>query len=342
MYAPSCKVNVSALAPEAAESVTVWAELTGVAVAVKEALLVPAATRTAAGTVRAPELLARFTLSPPDGAAPFSATVQTSVADPNSELLPQLNEVSAGKMMIVPVPLRLIVVVSLLEELLVIVSCPASAPEVFGLNPTFSVMLWLGFRVCGPVNPETENPPPLITTEFTVTGAFPEEVSVTACVAAALTFTFPKAMLERLGVSCDTVAPNSKATDCDTPPALAVNVAVCADETAFTDAVKFALVAPGVTLTVEGTVTALLLRANATVAPPLPTAAVIATAHWSVADPIKESPEQLNPLRTGALTMLPAPLKLTVVVSPLSELLVMVSCPLTAPVVAGAKFTPRL
>ena len=115
--------------------VTVCAEETALAVAVKLALEAPAATVTEAGTVTAELLLARFTARPPLAAAAFSVTVQVSVAGPLIEPLAQVSPVNTGT----PVPVRLTAVELPVDELLVMVSVPEAAPAAVGSNCTVSV-----------------------------------------------------------------------------------------------------------------------------------------------------------------------------------------------------------
>ncbi len=93
-----------------------------------------AGTVTVAGTVTAVLLLERLTTNPPLGAAAFNVTVQASVPEPVMEPLPQVTALT-----VVPVPLRLTVVEAPLEELLVRVSEPETAPAVVGSNRTVSV-----------------------------------------------------------------------------------------------------------------------------------------------------------------------------------------------------------
>jgi len=111
--------------------------------------------------------------------------------------------------------------------------------------------------------PDTLNPVPLGVAELMVSGAVPEEVRVTDwgadCV---FTVTSPKLRLDVLIVS-----PGAFCSGANTPrlipkvwvapPAEAVSVAVCAVVTAVMAAVNPALVAPGDTVTVAGTRTAL-------------------------------------------------------------------------------------
>jgi hypothetical protein len=63
------------------------------------------------------------------------------------------------------------------------------------------------------------------------------------------------------------------------PPPLAVNVTVCVEENEDTVAAKLTLLAPGGTVKVAGSVTALLLLARLTANPPLAAAALKATVH---------------------------------------------------------------
>jgi hypothetical protein len=133
--APSCRAKVSVTLPAQAVSVTATPELTEDTVAVKLALVAPAATVTEAGTVTALLLLARLTAKPPVAAAVFRVTVQLSVPAPVIEPLVQLSPLSTGT----PVPLRPTTVEVPLEELLVNVSEPETAPAVAGSNCTVSV-----------------------------------------------------------------------------------------------------------------------------------------------------------------------------------------------------------
>jgi hypothetical protein len=131
----SCKAKVCdpliALAVNVADS----AEVTGETLAVKLALVAPAATVTVAGTRTNALLLARFTVNPPLGAAAFSVTVQLSVPAPIIVPLTQVRALSTGT----PVPLRLTAVDDPVMELLVRVNCPVAAPAVAGSNSTLSV-----------------------------------------------------------------------------------------------------------------------------------------------------------------------------------------------------------
>jgi hypothetical protein len=109
--------------------------LTAEAVAVKFALVAPAATVTLLGTVSEALLLASFTANPPLAAAAFNVTVQLSVPAPAIDPLAQPIPLSIGT----PVPLKLTILEVPEEELLVTVSVPATAPATDGSNCTVSV-----------------------------------------------------------------------------------------------------------------------------------------------------------------------------------------------------------
>jgi len=102
----------------------------------------------------------------------------------------------------VPVPLRATIAVLPLVELLVIVSCPVTAPAEVGKNCIWSVAVWDGFKVSGKLPPTMVKAAPLIEAELTVTAEVPVEVRVIDCVAVELTETLPKLRLEVLTVSC--------------------------------------------------------------------------------------------------------------------------------------------
>ena len=154
------------------------------------ALVAAAATVTDAGTTTALLPLARLTLIPPVGAAPESVTVQVSLPAPVMLAFWQERAFRDGATLM-PVPLRLTVVVGLVYELLVMPSCPVTAPAAVGLNCTASTMDWPALRVVGNVAPETEKPVPLTVAALIVTGAVPVELRVTEFVAAAFRDTFP-------------------------------------------------------------------------------------------------------------------------------------------------------
>ena len=186
--------------------------------------------------------------------------------------------------------------------------------------------------VMGKVPPERLKPDPVITAELTVTGTVPVEFRVTDCgVAAVFTVTLPKARLPALTVRVGTDADNWRAKVFDTLPAVADRVAVCAEVTAETVALNPALVAFAGIVTVEGTLTAGSALERLTVSPVPDGAALRLTRHESVPDPVMDVLLQVSPVSAGT----PVPLRVTAVLGLVEELLVNVSCPVTAPETVG-------
>jgi hypothetical protein len=116
----NCRAKLLEMLPALAVRVTAGAVATDKdeTVAVNPALVAFAATVTVFGTVTVVLLLDRPTVSPPLAAAAFSVTVQASVPAPVIDELLHESALNIG----VPVPLRLIAVVALVEELLVMSS----------------------------------------------------------------------------------------------------------------------------------------------------------------------------------------------------------------------------
>ncbi len=194
-----------------------------------------------------------------------------------------------------------------MEELLVIVNCPVTAPAVVGSNCTVSVAVWLGVKVSGKVAPETVKPVPITVAALTVTDAVPVEVKITDCVVGVFKFTSPKTRLVTLTLSVGVAVPNCKLKVSVTLPALALSVTAAPELTEEIVAVKLALVAPAATVTEAGTVTALLLLARFTVNPPPAAAAFSVTVQLSVPALDIDPLAQLSAVRTGT----PVPLRLT-------------------------------
>ena len=116
-------------------------------------------------------------------------------------------------------------------------------------------------------------------------------------------------------------------------PKVALSVAVCAVLTAATVAVKLALVAPATMTTEDGTVTAEEVLDRLTTWPPVGAGALRVTVQVSVAAFVSEALAQLRLLGIAN----PVPLKATVEVVPVEELLVKVNAPLAVPAVVGLK-----
>ena len=104
-------------------------------------------------------------------------------------------------------PLKLTEVVGFVDDVLLIVSAPVTAPDAVGANFTVSVNVCFGFNVTGKVDPDTVKPVPVIVAELTFTAAVPLDVSVTVCVGLDPTATLPKAKLPGLTVSRVEVVP---------------------------------------------------------------------------------------------------------------------------------------
>ena len=144
------------------------------------------------------------------GAVPDDVSVNGSVALEFMVTLPKDSEVvlavNCGVVAAVPVPESWIFVVAPLIELLLTVSCPVAVPVAVGSNCACTVTDWLGFSVTGKVAPATLNGGPLAVAALIVTGAVPVDVSVTDCVDAVLSGTFPKFTAAGLTVSCGAAA----------------------------------------------------------------------------------------------------------------------------------------
>ena len=294
------------------------------------------------GTVTEELLLDSLTVVPPLGAGAVSVIVQASVPDPVTVTLLHESAPSAAGTA-VPVPLSGITVVGLVEELLVIVSCPVAAPAVGGSNTTLKVAVWSGFNVIGNALPDIEKPAPVTAAPFMVTGAVPVEVRVTACGAAAVfTTTLPNDKLAALILSAGARAFSCRVKFFATLPAEAVTVAICPLVTAATLAVKPALVACAGTVTLPGTVTAELLLDKFTVSPPSAAGAVNATVHAVTPAPVMAPLLHVRPLNaTGLALAIPVPLR-SIRWVPVVELLAKVSWPVTVPAAAGLNWTFRL
>lgn len=151
-----------------------------------------------------------------------------------------------------------------MEELLLTVADPLTAPAVVGSKLTVSVALWLGCRVTGKLSPEMVKPAPETATPLMVTAAVPDAVSDRVCVVGVLRLTLPKDRLLVLRLSVAVAGLSCRAKVFVPPPAAAVSVAVWFEPTADAVAVKIALVAPAATVTEPGTLTELLLLESVT------------------------------------------------------------------------------
>ncbi len=223
-----------------------------------------------------------------------------------------------------PVPLRLIVSVPLVDELLVTVSCPVADPVVAGSNCTLSVTDWLGFNVIGKLDPDNEKPEPVTVAEFTVTAADPIELNVTDCVVGVYITTLPNEMLVALMLNTGLAALSCSAKLREPLPSVADSVAVCAVLTQPTVAVKLAPLPPAATLTDAGTTTDRLLLDKATLTPSIGAALLNVTVQTFVPDPVIDELVHERAINPGILTV-PVPLRLTTATGLLDALLLTVS-----------------
>jgi hypothetical protein len=130
----NCRAKVLETPLAVAVSVTDCADVTVETVVENPALAAFAGTVIDAGTWAAALLLERLTATPPDGAAAVRVTVQASVPAADMEPLLQLRPASDGMVLPVPVPLRAIVDVPPVDELLAMVTEPVTSPAALGLN----------------------------------------------------------------------------------------------------------------------------------------------------------------------------------------------------------------
>jgi hypothetical protein len=123
-------VTACEVLPVDAVRVAVCALETEATFAVNVALDAVAGTDTRPGTVTAPLLLARPTLTPPLGAEPDKLTVQESAIDPVMDVLVHFTPLTVG-VPVVPVPLRLSADVGVLLDK---VNCPVMELAEVGSN----------------------------------------------------------------------------------------------------------------------------------------------------------------------------------------------------------------
>ena len=118
---------------------------------VNVAVVAFAETVTETGRVSERLLLDSPTASPPTGAAPVSVTVHVDDVIPIREALAHETVFTVGA---TPVPVTANVAVAFVEEVLPMLSWPATAPAAVGSNFTVSAAVWPGLRVSGSVTPE--------------------------------------------------------------------------------------------------------------------------------------------------------------------------------------------
>lgn len=217
------------------------------------------------------------------------------------------------------------------EELLLIDNLPVREPVVVGSNVNVMFVACPGFSVRGRVIGDIENPVPVTVIELTITADVPLDVSVTTCVVGVFTTTLPKEMLVAFTLSAAAAALSCSETVREVLPVVAVRVADCVLVTELTFAVNAAVVAVAGTVTELGTFTAVLLLPSPTLTPPVGAEPDSLTVHESASDPVTDVLLQDTALTVGD-TVVPVPLRLTVAVDALLEI---VNFPVTELAVVG-------
>lgn len=154
--------------------------------------------------------------------------------------------------------------------------------------------------MAGKLPPETENPVPVIESDFIATATVPLAVTVTDFVTAVPTKTFPNGSEVALRLNAGTAAFSCKAKVRDVELELAANVAACDVLTEATLAVNDAADAPEATITLAGTVTALSLLDRVTLNPLDGAAELSDTVHAVEPAPVNELLPHENALIEGA------------------------------------------
>ena len=250
--------------PTVAVSVTLWSAVTAAAVAVNVAPVAPAATVTVDGTVTAVgALLVRVTVAPPLGAAVASVTVQVVAAEgASTEDAHCMPEIEIGARIVnawdLLDPATDAVRVALWSD----VTTPPVAVKVAVADPEVTVTAAGTIRIAGALLARDTLTPPLAAGLEIVTVQFVEPADVK------LVFVHCSDVIV---VATDTVSP----VETFALPTVAVKVTLWSEVTVAAVAVNVALVAPGATVAVAGTVRAegaLLVKVTEV---PAPEAAVV-------------------------------------------------------------------
>ena len=197
----------------------------------------------------------------------------------------------------------------------------------------------------GKLPPDTVKPVPEIESELMLTATLPLEVNVTDFVTAVPTDTFPNASDAVLRLRAGTAAFKLIAKLLEEAFAVAVRAAVCVVLTEDTFAVNEAVEAPAATLTLVGTVTALVLLESAMLWPVESAAMLSETVQLVDPVPVNELLPHVRELMEGAMVE-EDPLSLMdviLVVDPCEAVRVTLCDVLTAATVAvnGALFAPE-
>jgi hypothetical protein len=300
----------------------------------------------------APVIAAEFTVT---GEVPVEVSVNDCVVGDFTVTLPKfscpaLND-NCGLVAAVLVPLKVTTGVAPVEELLLIVIAPLAGPTTVGSNWTCNVTDCDGFSVIGRATPPTKvKPVPVIAAEFTVTGDVPVDVNVTDCVVGEPTVTLPKLKLAVLTDNCgltSAVLVPLKVTAA-VPPVeesllivispLAGPVAVGSNWTcSVTDCVGLSVTGKLLPMIVKP---APVIAAEFTVTGEVPVEVSVSdcvVGEFTVTLP-KFSRATLTD-NCGLAAAVLVPLKVTAVVPPVEELLLIVISPLAGPVAVGSNWT---
>jgi hypothetical protein len=297
----------------------------------------------------APVIVAEFAVT---GVVPVEVKVKDCVVAVFTVTLPKLRlpalTVNCG-FAAVPVPLKATEAVLPLEELLVIAIWPLAVPVAVGSNWTWSVTDCVGFSVTGKLAATIVKPAPVMAAELTVTGDVPVDVRVNDCVVAVFTVTLPKLRLVALTVNCGFVAavPVPLRVTAVVPPVdellliviwpLAEPVAVGRNCTCSVTAWVGFSVTGRLPLTIVKP--APVIAAEFTVTGDVP---IEVNVNDFVAEEFTVTLPKLNEVALNdncGVVAAPVPLRDTVVVLPLTELLLIVRLPAADPVAVGANFT---
>lgn len=174
-----------------------------------------------------------------------------------------------------------------------------------------------------------------------MTAALPVDFNVTALVAIVFSTTRPKETLVVLRLRVGVDGPSCRLKVFETPPEVAVKVAVWAELTVATVAVNPMLDESASTVTTAGTVTAALLLERFTLTPSLATFEVSDTVQASVPAPVIDPLLQESAFSVGVPCATPVPLRPISAVALTDESLTIINWPATAPVLAGSNCTFR-
>jgi hypothetical protein len=291
------------------------------------------------------------------GDVPVDVSVKDCVVAAFTVVLPKLRlaalTVNCGLVAAVLVPPKATTAVLPVEESLVIVTWPVALPVVVGLNCTCIVADSVGLSFTGKLPPMIVKSAPVTAAEFTVTGEVPVDVRVSDWVVAVFTVTLPKLKLPTLTVNCGltaaTLVPLNE-TKVVLPLdellliviwPLATPVAVGLNCTwSVIDCVGFRVAGkPPPTIVKPGPA----IAAEVTVTGDVPVD--VRVSDWVVGVFTVTLPKLKLPALTvncGLVAAVPVPLRVTTAGLPLEELLLIVICPVAAPVAVGSNCTCRV